>query len=87
MVGAVGRIIRAALAVMLERRVELLDPMVDFGVLGVSRAQMEELRRTLEVRLGVVLGDSYIGEHSTVAALGAELSARMRAAHPLEESP
>ncbi|ATL71272.1 type I polyketide synthase [Nocardia terpenica] len=86
-VGAVGRIIRAALAVMLERRVELLDPMVDFGVLGVSRAQVGELRRTLEVRLGVVLGDSDIGEHSTVAALGAELSARMRAAHSLEESP
>ncbi|WP_269456469.1 hypothetical protein [Nocardia terpenica] len=35
----------------------------------------------------VGLGDSDIGDHSTVAALGAELSARMRAAHPLEESP
>ncbi|WP_156673945.1 hypothetical protein [Nocardia terpenica] len=55
--------------------------------LGVSRAQMGELRRTLEARLGLVLGDSDIGDHSTVAALGAELSARMRAAHPLEESP
>ncbi|WP_216676151.1 type I polyketide synthase [Nocardia terpenica] len=86
-VGAVGRIIRAALAVMLERRVELLDPRADFGALGVSRAQMGELRRTLEARLGLVLGDSDIGDHSTVAALGAELSARMRAAHPLEESP
>ncbi|NQE89180.1 acyl carrier protein [Nocardia terpenica] len=64
-----------------------MDPRADFGALGVSRAQMGELRRTLEARLGLVLGDSDIGDHSTVAALGAELSARMRAAHPLEESP
>ncbi|QIS23768.1 type I polyketide synthase [Nocardia terpenica] len=86
-VGAVGRIIRAALAVMLERRVELLDPTADFAALGVSEAQVGELRRTLESRLGLVLGDSDFSEYPTVAALGAELTARMRAAHPLEESP
>jgi acyl carrier protein len=73
----VAQVIRSAAAATLGIAAESIGPDVDFTALGLSSLLAIELRRALEVRLGIRIATAELFQHPTVTMLADALTTRL----------